>query len=61
MIGKVIPEITIRNRCQIDDGSILMADIGEGSTIAVGALVAKPIPPNVVAVGNPPRSLDRAV
>jgi virginiamycin A acetyltransferase len=54
-------EITIGNRCWIGDGAILMADIGEGSTIGAGAVVSKPIPSGVVAVGNPARPLDRGV
>ena len=54
-------EITIGNRCWIGDGAVLMADIGEDSTIGAGAVVAKPIPSGVVAVGNPARALDRRV
>jgi virginiamycin A acetyltransferase len=53
-------EIAIGSRCWIGDGSILMADIGDGSTIGAGAVVTKPIPPGVVAVGNPARPLSRA-
>jgi len=52
-------EITIGNKCWIGDGSILMADVGEGSTIGAGAVVTKPIPSGVVAVGNPARPLNR--
>jgi virginiamycin A acetyltransferase len=51
-------QITIGNKCWIGDGSILMADIGEGSTIGAGAVVTKPIPSGVVAVGNPARPLN---
>jgi virginiamycin A acetyltransferase len=54
-------EITIGSRCWIDDGSILLADIGEGSTIATRAAVTKPIPPTVVAVGNPARRMSLRV
>jgi virginiamycin A acetyltransferase len=51
-------EITIGSRCWIGDGAILMADIGQDSTIGAGAVVAKPIPSGVTAVGNPARPLN---
>ena len=54
-------EITIGSRCWIGDGAILMADIGEDSTIGAGAVVVKPIPSGVVAVGNPARPLSRGL
>ena len=54
-------EISIGNRCWVGDGAILMADIGEGSTIGAGAVVARPISAGVVAVGNPARPLTRGV
>jgi virginiamycin A acetyltransferase len=50
-------EIKIGERCWIGDGAILMADIGECSTIGAGAVVTKPIPSGLVAVGNPARPL----
>lgn len=50
-------EITIGSKCWIGDGSIIMADIGEGSTIGAGAVVIKPIPSGSVAVGNPARPM----
>jgi virginiamycin A acetyltransferase len=54
-------EIIIGDECWIGDGSILMADIGEHSTIGAGAVVTNPIPPGVVAVGNPARPLNRGM
>lgn len=53
--------ITIGNKCWVGDGAILMADIGEGSTIGAGAVVVKAIPAGVVAVGNPARPLHRGI
>ena len=61
LTGTTHDEIAVGNRCWIGDGAILMADIGEGSTIGAGAVVARPIPSGVVAVGNPARPLNRGV
>jgi acetyltransferase-like isoleucine patch superfamily enzyme len=30
-----------------------MADVGEGTVVGAGAVVTKPLPPHVVAVGVP--------
>lgn len=54
-------EVTIGDQCWIGDGSVIMADIGERSIIGAGAVVTKPIPSGVVAVGNPARSLNRGL
>jgi virginiamycin A acetyltransferase len=53
-------EVNIGEKCWIGDGAILMAHVGKGSTIGAGAVVTKPIPPGVVAVGNPARPLRRS-
>ena len=39
----------------IGASSVIMAAIGAGSTIGAGAVVVRPIPAQVVAVGNPAR------
>lgn len=44
--------------CWLGAGVIVMADVGEGSTVGAGAVVVKPIPAGAVAVGNPARELD---
>lgn len=51
--------VTIGADCWIGAAAIIMADIGQGTTIGAGAVVTRTIPPNVVAVGNPARTLDR--
>ena len=51
--------VHIGEQCWIGDGAILMADIGDHCTIGAGAVVTKPIPPGVVAVGNPARPIGR--
>jgi serine acetyltransferase len=35
-----------------------MADVGDGVTVGAGAVVVKPLPDGVVAVGNPARVLE---
>ncbi len=49
--------ISIGNKVWIGGGSIVLPgiSIGEGSTIGAGSVVTKPIPPRVVAAGNPCR------
>lgn len=53
-------EITIGPNCWIGTSAIVMADVGEGSTIGAGSVVTKEIPPKVVAVGNPARVIKEA-
>jgi len=49
--------VTIGARCWIGGGAILLpgVTIGENTTIGAGSVVAKDIPANVLAVGNPCR------
>lgn len=53
--------IVIGADCWIGASAIVMADIGPGTTIGAGAVVTRPVPTNVVAVGNPARALERVV
>jgi acetyltransferase-like isoleucine patch superfamily enzyme len=52
--GKFQP-ITIGSDCWIGASSIIMADIGMGTTIGAGSVVVQPVAAQVVAVGNPAR------
>jgi acetyltransferase-like isoleucine patch superfamily enzyme len=45
--------------CWLGAAALVMADVGTGSTIGAGAVVTRAIPPNVVAVGNPARVVER--
>ena len=52
--GKFEP-IEIGSDCWIGAASIIMADIGPGTTIGAGTVVVRPVEAQVVAVGNPAR------
>jgi virginiamycin A acetyltransferase len=44
--------------CWIGTGAVILADVGEKTTIGAGAVVVKPIPAGVTAVGNPARPME---
>ena len=50
--------VEIGSDCWIGASAIIMADIGPGTTIAAGAVVPRPIPAGVTAVGNPARVIN---
>jgi len=52
--------VAIGSDCWIGGGAIVMAQVGEGSTIGAGAVVTHPIPAHSVAVGNPARVIKPA-
>jgi len=47
--------------CWIGATSIIMADVGQGTTIGAGSVVPRPISANVIAVGNPAREIKQRV
>lgn len=49
--------VSIGAACWIGAAAIVMADIGDNTTIGAGSVVTKPIPANSTAVGNPARLL----
>src|SRR4051794_35585285 len=51
----VFTPVIIGSDCWIGASAIIMADVGSGTTIGAGSVVTRPVPPNVVAVGNPAR------
>jgi acetyltransferase-like isoleucine patch superfamily enzyme len=53
----VFSTVSIGSDCWIGAAAIVMADIGDHTTIGAGAVVTKSIPANVTAVGNPARVL----
>lgn len=58
--GGVFEKVSIGANCWIGNGAIVMASIGEGCIIGAGAVVTQPLPPGVIAAGNPAKVL-RAV
>lgn len=50
-------QLNIGSDCWIGASALVMADVGSGSTIGAGSVVTRPVPQNVVAVGNPARVL----
>ena len=52
--------VTIGSDCWIGAASVIMADVGDGTTIGAGAVVTRPIPAGVVAVGCPARVIRSA-
>ena len=50
--------VSIGADCWIGAAAIVMADVGDRTTIGAAAVVTKPIPADSVAVGNPARLLD---
>ncbi len=58
---KTFESISIGADCWIGASAIIMADIGAGTTVGAGAVVTRPLPPGVVAVGNPARLLERVL
>ncbi len=58
--GGVFEAVSIGSDCWIGAAAVIMADVGNGTTIGAGAVVTKPIPPQVVAVGSPARVIRSA-
>jgi acetyltransferase-like isoleucine patch superfamily enzyme len=54
--GRVV-EVRIGSDCWIGAAAIVMADVGDGSTVGAGSVVTKPVPAGVVVAGNPARIL----
>ena len=53
--GRAFRRIAVGAHCWIGAGAIVMADLGEGTTIGAGSIVSSEVPPGSVAVGNPAR------
>jgi acetyltransferase-like isoleucine patch superfamily enzyme len=51
----IFETVRIGADCWIGAGSIILADVGSGTTLGAGSVVMYPVPANSVAVGNPAR------
>jgi virginiamycin A acetyltransferase len=51
----VFETIAIGADCWIGAGAIVMAEVGDRTTIGAGSVVTNPVPPGSVAVGSPAR------
>jgi acetyltransferase-like isoleucine patch superfamily enzyme len=51
--------IAIGDDCWIGAHSVVMEDVGRGAIVGAGAVVTKPVPEFMIAVGNPARPLRR--
>jgi len=51
--GRKFVEIVIGEHCFIGASAVVMADIGDKSTVAAGAVVLTPVAPGTVVGGNP--------
>ena len=54
-IAVSLTETIIGARCWVGAAAIVMANVGDGSTIGAGSVVVKEIPAGSTAVGNPAR------
>jgi virginiamycin A acetyltransferase len=61
MMASVEGSTTIGTDCWIGTAAVILANVGNGSTIGAGSVVVKEIPPGMVAVGNPARVVRPAI
>jgi virginiamycin A acetyltransferase len=53
-------QVSIGADCWIGAAAIIMADVGEGTTVGAGSVVTRKLPPRVISVGNPARVIKEA-
>lgn len=47
--------------CWIGDAAVVMAELGDGSTVGAGSVVTRPVAPQTVVAGNPARPIQQLV
>ena len=52
-------QIVIHPHTWIGEGAVVMTDVGRGAMVAAGAVVATPVPDNVMVAGNPARFVQK--
>ena len=57
--GGSMKRIRIGEGCWVGTNCVVMDNVGAGSIVTAGSVVAKPVPDNAIALGNPARILPR--
>jgi acetyltransferase-like isoleucine patch superfamily enzyme len=57
--GREFAEVVIGEHCWIGAAAVVLANVGDRSTVAAGSVVVKPVAPGIVVGGNPARPLAR--
>jgi virginiamycin A acetyltransferase len=57
--GRSFRRIAVGAQCWIGAGAIVMADLGEGSTVGAGSVVSQAVPKGATVLGNPARAISR--
>jgi acetyltransferase-like isoleucine patch superfamily enzyme len=53
-------QVEIGSNCWVGAQAVVMASVGDHTTVGAGSIVTRPLPPAVTAVGNPARVIVRA-
>ena len=51
--GGAFTKVSIGDNCWVGNTALIMANVGEGSIVAAGAVVINDVPANVIVAGNP--------
>jgi len=60
-VGRNFDRIQIGQECWLGAGAIVMADLGDMVTVALGSVVFRDVPSGAVVAGNPARIIPRSV
>lgn len=59
--GRSFDRVKIGKECWLGAGAIIMADLGDMVTVALGSVVFRDVPPGAVVAGNPAHIIPRSV
>ncbi len=60
-VGRNFDRIKIGQECWLGAGAIVMADLGDRVTVALGSVVFRDVPSGAMVAGNPARLIPRSV
>jgi acetyltransferase-like isoleucine patch superfamily enzyme len=60
-VGRNFDRIKIGQECWLGAGAIVMADLGDMVTVALGSVVFRDVPSGAMVAGNPARLIPRSV